>query len=197
MIEALDVEVAADYLVIAATLVFLKSRSLLPPIPAEFAVEGEETPEEVEERLRRRLVAYSKYKDASEELRARALEAGSYAYRDGGDPVSELVQRYRMAPDRLARALLHALAAAKPEKRSIVRERFSIGRQMEFVARVVRERGSVEFAELCRDFDRGGVIATFLAILELIRQRRLGYEQQAPEEPLRLLPFVASPVHAN
>ncbi len=197
VIEALDVEVAAEYLVIAATLVFLKSRSLLPPIPVEFAVEGEETPEEVEERLRRRLVAYSKYKDASELLRARALEASSYAYRDGGDPVSELVQRYRMAPDRLARALTNALAVAKPEKRSIVRERFSIGRQMEFVVRVVRERGSVEFGELCRDFDRGGVIATFLAILELIRQRRLAYEQQAPEEPLRLLPFIASPIHAN
>jgi chromatin segregation and condensation protein Rec8/ScpA/Scc1 (kleisin family) len=68
---------------------------------------------------------------------------------------------------------------------------------MEFVARVVREGGPVEFVRLCRDFDRGGVIATFLAILELIRQRRLAYEQATPEEPLRLLPFEPVEVHAN
>jgi chromatin segregation and condensation protein Rec8/ScpA/Scc1 (kleisin family) len=115
--EALDIEVAAEYLVIAATLVYLKSKSLLPAIPRE--------------------------------------------------------------------------------KRTIARERFSIARQMEFVARTVRERGSVEFVALCRSFDRGKIIVTFLAILELIRQRRLTYEQAAPEETLVLLPFVALDVHAN
>ena len=60
--NALDVEVAAEYLVIAATLVFLKSKSLLPAIPREFVSEEDETAEQVEERLRRRLIAYSKYK---------------------------------------------------------------------------------------------------------------------------------------
>ncbi len=68
--EALDVEIAAEYLFIAATLVYLKSKSLLSPIPTEFLAEGEETPEEVEERLRWRLVAYSKYKGVAEELHA-------------------------------------------------------------------------------------------------------------------------------
>ncbi len=53
VMAALDVEIADEYLVIAATLVYLKSKSLLPPIPTEFLAEGEETPEEVEERLRR------------------------------------------------------------------------------------------------------------------------------------------------
>jgi chromatin segregation and condensation protein Rec8/ScpA/Scc1 (kleisin family) len=68
---------------------------------------------------------------------------------------------------------------------------------MEFVSRIVREQGAVEFVSLCREFDRGGVIATFLAILELIRQRRLAYEQSAPDEPLRLLPFEPVEFHAN
>ena len=197
VMDALDVEIAAEYLVIAATLVFLKSKSLLPAIPAEFQTEGDETAEEVEERLRRRLIAYSRYKGVAEELRERRAEAESYFYREAGDSTPELVQRYRIAPEKLARALLAAVRSAKPEKRTITRERFSIARQMEFVARVVREQGSVEFVLLCRDFDRGGVIATFLAILELIRQRRLAYEQATPEEPLRLLPFELMEVHAN
>ncbi len=197
MMEALDVEVAAEYLVIAATLVFLKSKSLLPPIPTEFQAEGEETAEEVEEQLRARLIAYSKYKGVADELRIRQSEAESFYFREGGDPSAEVEQRYRIVPDRLARALLAAVRNAKPEKRTIARERFSIARQMEFVVRVVRERGSVEFTSLCRDFDRGGVIATFLAILELIRQRRLGFDQPTPEEPLRLLPFVPAEAALN
>ncbi len=197
VMEALDVEMAAEYLVIAATLVYLKSKSLLPPIPTEFLAEGEETPEEVEERLRRRLVAYSKYKGVAEELRARNDEAQSYFFREAGDPTSELVQRYLILPDKLARALLAAIRSAKPEKRSLARDRFSMARQMEIVQRAVRERGYVEFFDLCRDYDRSGIIATFLAILELIRQRRLAYEQPAPDEPLRLLPFRPLDVHAN
>lgn len=77
-IQTRDVEVAAEYLVIAATLLFLKSRALLPPIPQEFVDEEGETPEEVEERLRRRLIAYSKYRELGEELRGHQAEASSF-----------------------------------------------------------------------------------------------------------------------
>jgi chromatin segregation and condensation protein Rec8/ScpA/Scc1 (kleisin family) len=73
--ESLDVELAADYLVVAATLVFLKSKALLPPIPLEFAGDPDESAESVEARLRERLIAYSKYRDAGVELKTRALEA--------------------------------------------------------------------------------------------------------------------------
>ena len=50
----------------------------MPPVPAEFLAEGEETAEEVEERLRRRLIAYSKYKNVAEELRTRREEAEAF-----------------------------------------------------------------------------------------------------------------------
>ena len=148
VMEALDVEIAAEYLVIAATLVFLKSKSLLPPIPAEFQAEGVETAEEVEEELRRRLIAYSKYKGVADELRTRLAEAESFYFRDAGDSSAEVRQRYRIAPDKLGRALLAAVRGARPERRTIARERFSIARQMEFVVRVVREGGPVEFIRL-------------------------------------------------
>jgi segregation and condensation protein A len=189
VMDALDVELAAEYLVIAATLVFLKSKSLLPPIPADLLPEGAETAEEVEEHLRRRLIAYSRYKGVADELRARALEAASFFYRDAGDPGTDIVQRYRIDRGRLSAALLSALRAVKPERRTIARERLSIAAQMAFVARVVRERGRLDFLELCADYDRGGVIATFLAILELIRQCRLAFEQAGPADALILLPL--------
>jgi segregation and condensation protein A len=188
----IDVELAADYLVIAATLVFLKSKSLLPPIPLEFEA-GEESAEVVEARLRERLIAYSKYRDAGIDLRARALDAAAYYLRaEGGDPTTELVQRYRVDPAKLAGALAAALRAAKPEKRTIVRERVSLIEQMEFVMRTLRTAGRATFFALVERLDRPGVIVTFLAILELVRRGRVAFAQLTAFDDIELLLPVAA-----
>jgi len=191
MMEALDVEIAAEYLVIAATLVFLKSKALLPPIPSEFQDEEGETPEQVEERLRQRLITYSKYREVGETLRARQAEASSYYYRDAGDPVSELRQRYRVDPDRLTRAFIAMLRSARPEKRTIARERLSLMASMDYIMRKVRDNGEVLFSALCRELGmtRDSIIVTFLALLELIRRRRVAYEQAEPFEDIRIIPI--------
>ena len=187
-IQALDVEIAAEYLVIAATLVFLKSKALLPPIPQEFAEEPGETPEEVEERLRRRLIAYSKYREFGEELRERQAEAGSFFYRDSGDPAGEIVQRYDINPEKLKRAFIAMLSQARPEKRSIARERISLLASMDYIMRRVKEAGEVYFSQLCNELGmtRDVVIVTFLALLELVRRRRLRFDQPAAFDDIRL-----------
>ncbi|MGA8326912.1 MAG: segregation/condensation protein A, partial [Candidatus Cybelea sp.] len=131
-LRARDVEIAAEYLVIAATLLFLKSRALLPPVPEELLDEGEETPEEVEERLRRRLIAYSKYRELGEELRRYQGDAGAFFYREPGDPAGQIVQRYEIDPEKLKRAFIAMLAQAHPEKRSIARERVSLIASMDY-----------------------------------------------------------------
>ncbi len=186
--QALDVEVAAEYLVIAATLVFLKSKALLPPIPQEFAEEPGETPEEVEERLRRRLIAYSKYREFGEELRERQAEAGSFFYRESGDPAGEVVQRYDINPEKLKRAFIAVLSQARPEKRSIARERISLMASMDHIMRRIKEAGEVYFSQLCNELGmtRDVVIVTFLAILELIRRRRIRFEQPEAFDDIRL-----------
>jgi segregation and condensation protein A len=187
MMQAIDVEAAAEYLVVAATLVFLKSRALLPPIPAEFLEEGE-SPEEVEERLRQRLIAYSKYREVGENLRQRQFEASSYFFRDFGDPHGELRQRYRVDPNRLTHAFLTMLQSARPEKRTIARERLTLVASMDYIMRRVREQREVLFSVLCKELGmtRESIVVTFLAILELIRRKRLSYDQQAPFDDIRL-----------
>ncbi len=186
--EAIDVELAADYLVVAATLVFLKSKALLPPIPIEFE-DPEESAEAVEQRLRERLIAYSKYREAGQELKARAEEASAFYLRaDGGDPTAELVQRYKIDAAKLAGALAAALRAAKPEKRTIIRERVSLVEQMELVARTVRRDGRASFFALCADLDRLGIIVTFLAVLELVRRARVRVAQTDMFADIELLP---------
>ncbi len=187
--EALDVELAADYLVVAATLVFLKSKALLPPIPLEFEGDPEESAESVERRLRERLIGYAKYRDASLELRARAAEAAAYYLRtDGGDPGAELVQRYRIDVTKLAGALTAALRAAKPEKRTIVRERFSLAEMMERVVRTVRRGGGSSFFALCDGLDRSGIVVTFLAVLELVRRERVRIAQAESFGDIEIVP---------
>jgi segregation and condensation protein A len=189
--EELDVEMAAEYLVIAATLLFLKSKALLPPIPQEFMEEDGESAEEVEERLRRRLIAYSKYRDLGEDLRTRQYEASGYFVREAGDPSSELVQRYRIDAEKLSRAFIAMLREARPEKRSIMREKISVLAQMDYIVRALKERGEVYFIALCRELGatREIVIATFLAILELVRRHRIAYEQPEAFDDIRLLPI--------
>lgn len=175
--QDLDVELCAEYLVIAATLVFLKSKSLLPPIPLEFE-DADESAQVVEARLRERLIAYSKYRAAGMDLRERGLAASAYYVRpDGGDTTTQLVQRYRVDAAKLAAALAAALRAAKPEKRTIVRERVSLIEQMEYVMRSLRPTGRAAFLALVERFDRPAIIVTFLAVLELVRRGRVAFEQ--------------------
>jgi segregation and condensation protein A len=192
MMDSLDMEVAAEYLVIAATLVFLKSKALLPPIPQEFIDETEETPEQVEERLRRRLIAYSRYRELGVQLRARGEEASGYYYRDQGDPTSELVQHYRVDPEKLKRAFLAMLSQARPEKREIVRERISLIAQMDYISRKVRDDGHASFFALCHELGmtREVIIITFLAVLELIRRHRVEFEQPDLDDDIRILPVM-------
>lgn len=194
-IEDLDVEVAAEYLVIAATLVFLKSKALLPPIPQEFLDETDETPEALEERLRRRLIAYSQYRELGLQLRSRQDEASGFYFRDSGDSTTEVMQRYRIDPEKLKRAFIVMLSQARPEKREIVRERVSLIAQMDYITRKIKERGEVTFSALCRELGmtREVIIITFLAILELVRRNRIAFEQPELFDDIRLFPTSAQP----
>ena len=191
--KELDVEVAAEYLVIAATLVFLKSRALLPPIPHEFAGDEAETPEQVEERLRRRLIAYSKYRELGERLRAsrsrqRAISTANPAIRAARSS-SDTTSIPRNSSTRSSRCS----SQARPEKRSIARERVSLIASMDYIVRRIKESGEVTFSELCHELGmtREVVIVTFLAMLELIRRHRVAFEQPELFDDIRIFPVGA------
>ena len=196
--EVLDVEIAADYLVIASTLVFLKSKAMLPPIPQEFEA-SEESAESVEARLRERLIAYSRYRDASRDLWTRAQEAAAFYVRtEGGDADADITQRYKIDVAKLARALEAALRSAKPEVRTIVRERVSLNEQMDLVVKVMRREGRASFFALVANGDRFTIIVTFLAVLELVRRGRLLVTQNEAFDDIELLPVAPAEVaHAG
>jgi len=119
----------------------------------------------------------------------RALEAGAFYVRaEGGDSSAEVIQRYKIDAAKLARALEAALRSAKPEVRTVVRERVSLIEQMELVSKTVRRDGRASFFALVAHGDRFTIIVTFLAVLELVRRGRVRVAQSAAFDDIDLLP---------
>ncbi len=90
-----------------------------------------------------------------------------------------------------------SLAPAPPEKRTIVRERFSLVLQMQYVQRRIRATPRLAFSALIGEYDRQGIIVTFLAVLELVRQNQLSISQEAFDEDLFVMPYEVVELSVN
>ena len=145
--EVLDVEIAADYLVIAATLVFLKSKSLLAADSGRNFKASEETAEEVEERLREQAHRVLAIQGRAEQLRSRRkMPPHAYFYRDAGDPGAPLIQRYSIAAPKLARRAPGRGVRNRETRKTHDHARACFDRaQMEFVMQRVRDEGRTSF----------------------------------------------------
>jgi segregation and condensation protein A len=178
MMRQLDLEVAGEFLVMAATLMYIKSRELLP---VEQQVEAE-AEEEADPRwdLIRQLVEYRKFKDAAARLQAVELEQEGIYQRQPAPPVEDLaVPRAGGAEaslfDLLSAVNLVLRRFEEPEAaREIVEDRWTVSERIEHLRALVNERRSLRFSELfAATTSRSEVVATFLALLELIRLRQV------------------------
>jgi segregation and condensation protein A len=176
VLKLIDLDIASEYLVMAATLAHIKSKMLLPAPPPgqEDDLAGEE--EDPREALIRRLLAYQKYKRAGEELASRGIAGRDTFLR--GMPIEEAVQT-GLPP--LAQVPLFALVEAFQTVLSksqvklahdVVHERVTLVDRINELVDVLRARGRVTFEELFEGasttFD---LVITFLALLEMTRLR--------------------------
>jgi len=187
LMEALDVEVASEYLVIAATLVFIKSKKLLPPPPPPFTDELADEAFAAEELLRQRLVAYQQYKQAGATLREQFDRNASY-YPRPHVPEEGLVQHFVLDSKTLAEAFARVLANAEARPAVVKREAFSVVVKMNYVLKLVRERMTTTFGELIEGCEKLEIVVTFLAVLELIRARKITYAQTALFDDITFAP---------
>ncbi|MDB4979810.1 MAG: chromosome segregation and condensation protein ScpA [Myxococcales bacterium] len=182
VMQTMPVDVAADYLVMAATLAYLKSRELVPqPEPLEATIEaGEEDVLDPREELIRRLLEYQKYKDAAEKLGGRPIEGrnvfGRGAPIDADDPgVSPLADHSVWKLIEAFGKILDKAAPGSKTTHDVIVERVSIGDRInELVDRLQGGGGSFRF-DSCFDLTlpapelRHQVVVTLLAVLELAR----------------------------
>jgi len=178
IMEALDLDVAGDFLTLAATLLRIKSRMLLPRL----AEEGEE--EDPRRDLVLQLVEYRKFKEAARKM-AQSEEKQRLLFNrplipvegDGGE---ELAPKGDVAD--LVAALQALLERIQDDRLyEIIGEDVSVEERMEHVLRLLDERREeVRFEELFAGARRRIVlVATFMAILELARLTKLAIRQEA------------------
>lgn len=189
LMENLNLDVASEYLVMAATLAHIKSKMLLPVEPRD--QEDEVAEDEIDPRaeLIRRLLEYQKYKLAAEELGARPL-AGRDVFGRGAD-APEAVGPAALASfgifkllDAFSRVLKRANAELAFE---VTAEGVSIQDRMSQLVELLRERRQVEFDDLfegqVRVYD---LVVTFMAILEMAKRRLVVLYQADPYSAIHL-----------
>ena len=175
----LDLEIAGEFLVMAATLMYIKSRELLP-VEQQAQIEGEEEGEDPRWELIRQLVEYKKFKDAAAQLQA--LEAGQENIfpRQPGKIEFESVNA-PAKPDvsifdllNAVNVVLQRIAKKEASAREIFEDKWTVSEKIEFVIKLMSERPRLKFSELFSDtMSRTEVVVTFLALLELIRLKQL------------------------
>jgi segregation and condensation protein A len=182
LMRQLDLEVAGEFLVMASTLMYIKSRELLPR-DQQVETEGEEDEEDPRWELIRQLVEYRKFKDAAAQLHARELHQENTFPRIPGRPEISADSRPRSSEASLfdlIAAVSQILRRVQEREgpREIFEDRFTVSEKIDQVRRLLSERSSIRFSELFGEsVSRSEVVVTFLAILELMRLKQLTARQ--------------------
>ncbi len=196
VMRSLDLDVAGEYLLMAATLAHLKSRELVPPDPVEdaLATAGDDDEElDPRQELIRRLLEYQKFKDAAGKLADRpvtgrnvfprgssAEDAAGLHVLPGGAPLAEV------PVFRLIESLERVLSRAKVTfTHDVVTDRISITDRINELADRLEAEGSFSFESCFAFVEQGGemaqikgqVVVTFLAILEMTRLKMVRLTQ--------------------
>jgi segregation and condensation protein A len=193
LMKALQFELAAEYLVMAAMLAEIKSRMLLPRPPMEEGEEGEDPRAE----LIRRLQEYERFKQAAEDLdELPRVDREVFP----GTAKAPPMDRQRPQADVDLKELLVALAevvqrAENFASHNVSFEMLSTRERMGEVLRRVTDRADfVDFHSLFRvDEGRLGVIVTFLAIMELVKESLIEIVQNEPFAPIHVRARIHEP----
>ena len=179
-IDTVDMDIASDFLLMAATLLQLKSRALLPQ---EVVEEEEDEEYDPQEELRRQLIIYSMFKEQADKM-AR-IEVLNQYYREpmytdeDADIViksfdlSKLIDSYgqvflRFTKDEQQMAI-----------KKIKKDKFTVSEKITLISTVLQEKKTVKFSDLYKeDASRVEIITTFQALLELMKKQYLTATQE-------------------
>jgi segregation and condensation protein A len=186
--EQLSIDIASEYLVMAATLVHIKSRMLLPPDPTQ--IQDDELAEEEEDpraELIRRLLEYQKYKQAAGDLGGRSVLGRDIFSRGAASEAADgMAPLQPLSLFRLVDAFEAVLQRMKQvEEHQIDFELVSIGEKIEQIKERLRSHTTLRFDELfAHDESRAEMIVTFLALLEMTKLRITQLRQEGPLLPI-------------
>ncbi len=186
LMQELDLDVAGEFLLMAATLIHIKSKMLLPPDEAAEG-EGEEEGDPRAE-LVDRLLEYKKFKEAAQTLGV--LEAEQALLQRRGAPAIELEVEGPLSVSvfELLRAFRDVLQRAEVSAPlEITPEELNVGQRIVILLDRLAAESPIEFTGLFAGSSRRGeIIVTFLALLELLRRRLATARQAEPMGPIMI-----------
>ena len=184
VMRMLDLEIAGEFLVMASTLMYIKSRELLP-LDKQVQVEGEDEGEDPRWELIRQLVEYKKFKDAAAQLQTMEARQENIFPRLPVKPEFEAEAPAR--PDVSLFDLLNAVSAIlkrvnqREDQRDVFEDKWTVSEKIELIMKLIEGQPRVKFSELFTGaISRSEVVVTFLALLELIRLKQIQATQ--PED---------------
>jgi segregation and condensation protein A len=182
MMRRSHLELAAEYLLMAAVLIEIKSRLLLPKPPAP---EGAE-PEDPRAELVRRLLEYERMKQAAREIDALPLADRDFALARIWFDHSAGVRFPDVAPDDLKAAWATLIQRARVNRHHLVtREQLSVRSEMSRLMKLLTPAHFSEFTALFAEHaDVPHLVVTFLAMLELAREQLVEIAQAEPYAPI-------------
>lgn len=186
MMKELDLDVASEFLVMAATLMEIKSRMLLPTQPDE-----EEPEEDPRFELIEQILEYKKYKELSMNLGDLHERESEYFQRDFREDVDVQVQEplFEVSLFELLQAFQRVLEYASVDSfREVTLDEVSIEDMMQDLRAMLRERKNVLLEEIFKNRPRSKIIliTTFLALLELIRLKEAVARQTRLFDEIRI-----------
>ncbi|SFE92215.1 condensin subunit ScpA [Paenibacillus algorifonticola] len=179
----MELEVTSEFLVMAATLLSIKSRQLLPKPPV-FEEEYEDWPDDgldPRDELIQKLVEYRKFKQIAEQLREKETQRSLVFSREPED-MTPFLQEQDINPleglhvSDLVAAFQRALkkAARRQFVATVQRDEISVKDRIRDIALVLRQYETVQFSKLIREnMDKHEIVVTFLAILELMKMKHI------------------------
>ena len=190
LMKVLNLDIAGEYLLMASTLLHIKSKMLLPKSSEGEEEEGEDPRAE----LVRRLLEYQKYKQAAGELEKKPMLDRDVFIRliplEPGEKTEE--ERIEVNLFDLLEAFRQVLERVKPETiHEVVLEHLSVEDKIEEILTILgRENRNMAFHRLFPEqATRRVIIITLLAILELVKMKRIRIFQIAPFETIRVSPM--------
>jgi segregation and condensation protein A len=173
LMRELNFDVASEFLVMAATLIHLKSKRLLPNDEDETKVSAEELPTS-EAELVRRLLEYKKFQEAGRQLQALPMFGRDIVARPGVAPPEKQTIWREMDLTELTFCFQEVLRRSRKRSKVIIRESTSIPERIAALSKVLKVGELTEFASvLSAEPDRTEIIMTFIALLEIARLKKL------------------------
>lgn len=193
--KELNIDVAGEFVVMAANLIYLKSRSLLPVDQQP----PEEDAEEDDPRwdLIRQLIEYKKFKEAAAQLQVRQLEQERMFVRQAeGMPGAAMpaLQLGEVGIFQLINAFQNVIKRieARENLQEIFGEHYTVSDKIDWIMRRVSDGVPLRFSELFATMaSRVEIVVTFLALLELIRLRQVSATQASPFDEIEIAAAVS------